>query len=280
MVCPKCKNEMKDESAFCTKCGYDFSSDNIMDALDADKKEEKKNKKEDKKEKKLSLFKGKKKDDGSDKKRRSFIIKAVLIAVAAIAVVVGVLLIISLVSANEGRKILNNIPIGRDLAYAESKTGKDFVLISRHDALQVICPFDGVYESENAIKAEGINLPEWAVTVSIASDNTINKASYYDFSQLQSTWKGQSCAAEIPITTVEYGMTDKEVEKKIGFKPYAIVKEINNTVTYVYRYYYEDNLTGNDVVNNFYVVFDDVDGNVADVFAENIAYTEVLMSVK
>ena len=281
MDCPKCKAAVENSAAFCTNCGYDFSSDNIIDTLDKSVSESKEKKIKEKKEKRYLLnFKKKaEKADENAKKRRLIIVRAVLITAAVLIIFAAFVVIASLIKSNEGIKTLDNIPIGRDLAYAESKTGKDFVLISRHTAVADICEFDGIYESDKVVKSEGVNLPEWAVTVQLGDDQSIQKASYYDFAVLQNGWKGQSCSEEIGIDVVEYGMTEKEVERKLGFKPYVVIKDIDNTITYIYRYYYSDTLTGDDVVCNYCVIFNDVDGNVKDVFVREIEYKHVMMRV-
>ena len=283
MKCPKCIAAVENGAAFCTSCGYDFSSDNIMNALDTDTNDKKASKEKKVKEKKTlkSLFKGKKTDkaDENAKKRKLIIVRAVLITAAVLLVTAGIIVIGSLIKSNEGINTLDNIPIGRDLAYAESKTGKDFVLISRHNALAEICEFDGVFESENSVKTDGVSLPEWVVTVELGEDDSINKASYYDFAALENSWKGNSSSREIAIEEIEYGMREKDVKKKLGFDPYIVIKDIDNTVTYIYRYYYNDTLTGDDVVCNYCVVFNDVDGNVKDVYVRKIDYKRVLFKV-
>lgn len=281
MDCPKCKAVVENGIAFCTHCGYNFSSDNIIDTLDKTAVDNKEKKVKEKKEKK-SLFNFKKKTEKTDenaKKRKLIIVRSVLITAAVLIVIAAVIVIASLIKSNEGIKTLDNLPIGRDLAYAESKTGKDFVLISRHTAVADICEFDGIYESEDAVRCEGVNLPEWAVTVQFGEDQSISKASYYDFAVLQNGWKGQYCADEIAIEAIEYGMTEKEVERKLGFEPYVVIKDIDNTITYIYRYYYTDTLTGDDVVCNYCVIFNDIDGNVKDVFVREIEYKHVMMRI-
>lgn len=271
MDCPKCKAVVENGAAFCTHCGYDFSSDNIMNTLDnGSEKASSEKKKKDKKTEKA---------DEKTKKRKVFIIRAVLVTAAALLVVGAVVFIASLIKSNEGINALDDIPIGRDLAYAESKTGKDFVLISRHNAVKEICEFDGIIESEKAIRADGVNLPEWAVTVELGEDRSIVKASYYNFTALQDSWKGSFSSEEIPVEAIEYGMTEKDVEKKLGFKPYVVIKDIDNTITYIYRYYYTDTLTGDDVVCNYGVIFNDVDGNVKDVFVRETDYKRVTMRI-
>lgn len=273
MKCPKCGAENKDGAGFCEACGYDLSADNIMKALDdgAEKKSTKL-----KKGKKVKKDKPEKAAEGG----RKIKIKVILAAAAVIILAVAVWVLITMFSSTEGEKVMNNIPIGRDIAYAESKTGKSFALISKYDAMPKIGAFNNICESERGLKIEGLHLPEWAVAVTVGDDKTISRVIYYDFSQLQKSWKGCRRSAEIPETIIEYGMPEKTVERTMGFKPYTIIKEIDNTSTYVYRYYYPDESTGNDVVCNFYVVFSDLDGSVTDVYAKELDYGGFMLTVK
>lgn len=270
MKCPKCGAEVKEGAAFCEACNYDLSGDNIMNTLDEDKDKKKK------KEKKAKKEKVEKSDEGGKK----ISVKVVLIAVALMIIVMTVWVLISLFSSTEGEKIMNNIPIGRDIAYAESKTGKTFEPVSKFDAMPQISEFSNICESDKGLKIEGMHLPEWAVAVSVGGDKTISRVAYYDFSQLQKSWKGCKKSAEIPESIIEYGMPEKAVERAMGFRPYTIIKEIDNTSTYVYRYYYTDESTGNDVVCNYYVEFSDLDGSVTDVYIKELDYGGFMLTVK
>lgn len=270
MKCPKCGAENKDGAGFCEVCSFDLSADNIMKALDDGTE------KKSKKLKKAKKDKSEKPAEGG----RKIKIKVILAAAALIIAAVAVWVLITVFSSTEGEKVMNNIPIGRDIAYAESKTGKSFTLISKYDAMPKIGEFNNICESEKGLKIEGLHLPEWAVAVTVGDDKTISRVIYYDFSQLQKSWKGCRRSEEIPETIIEYGMPEKTVERAMGFKPYTIIKEIDNTSTYVYRYYYPDEETGNDVVCNYYIVFSDLDGSVTDVYANELDYGSFMLTVK
>ncbi|MGN1137285.1 MAG: zinc ribbon domain-containing protein [Oscillospiraceae bacterium] len=271
MKCTKCGFENEDGAAFCGGCGEDLSSENIMNALDENaKKTEKKPKKAHKtKKEKVS-------DAEKASKRKRF--KIVLIAAVIIIVVIAVVILVLMNMPSAGEKVLKNVPIGRDLAYAEAKTDCDFVAVSKYEAIKSLGEFDNVCEGNLTIKIEGVSFPEWAITVSLANDDTINRVTYYDFSQLQKNWKGHHSSKEIDQSIIEYGMKRKAVDRALGFTPYSIIKGIDNTVTNVYRYYYSDEITGNDVVCNFYVVFNDVDESVKNVYVNELDYIDFMIA--
>lgn len=275
MKCPQCGAEIKEESGFCGSCGYDLSADSIMKTLDDEGGGKKKRVKKEKKKKKEKREKREKSAEGGKKVRLKVILAVIVLVIAAAAVWV----LISMFSSSEGEKVMDNIPIGRDIAYAESKTGRTFTSISKYDAMPKLGAFNNICESEKGLKIEGLHLPEWAVAVSVGSDKTINRVTYYDFAQLQKSWKGCHKTSEIPASVIEYGMTEKAVERAMGFKPYTIIKEIDNTSTYVYRYYYTDELTGDDIVCNYFIVFNDVEGSVKNVYTSELDYGGFMLTV-
>lgn len=273
MKCTKCGFENEEGAAFCGGCGEDLSSENIMNTLDENAK------KTEKKSKKGHKARNEKVSDAEKESKRKKI-KVIFISVAIVAVVAAVVILVLMNMPSAGEKVLKNIPIGRDLAYAEAKADCDFVAISKYEALKSLGEFDNVCEGNLSIKIEGVSFPEWAITLSLADDGTIERVTYYDFSQLQKNWKGHHSSGEIDKSVIEYGMKRKAVDRALGFTPYTIIKGIDNTVTNVYRYYYSDENTGNDVVCNFYVVFNDVDESVKNVYVDELKYIDFMVATK
>lgn len=277
MKCPKCGFENEDGAAFCGGCGEDLSSENIMNALDESAKQT-----EARSAKKSGKKKKQRKDkaaDGAEKVEKKPKVKAILISAALLLVLAVAAMLILMNMPSEGEKVLKNVPIGRNLAYAEAKTEETFAKISKYDAVNRFGDFDNICEGNLTIKVEGVSFPEWAIAVTLAKDETIDRVTYYDFSALQNNWKGHHSAEKIELTAVEYGMKRKAVDRALGFTPYSIIKGIDNTVTNVYRYYYSDETTGNDVVCNFCVVFNDVDECVKNVYVNELDYIGFMMSV-
>ena len=277
MKCPNCGFENEEGAAFCGGCGEDLSSENIMNALDesakqTDAKAEKRSGKKKKRKEKAA--------DGGDAAVKKSKVKPVLIAAAVIIVLAAAAMFVLMNMPSEGEKVLKNVPIGRNLAYAEAKTETDFTKVSKYDAVNKLDDFDDICEGNLTIKIEGVSFPEWAISVSLANDETIDRVTYYDFSQLQKNWKGHHSSKKIELTAVEYGMKRKAVDRALGFTPYSIIKGIDNTVTNVYRYYYSDETSGNDVVCNYCVVFNDVDESVKNVYVNELDYIGFMTSVE
>ena len=265
MKCTSCGFENEEGSAFCGGCGADLSSENIMNTLDDSAKATEAKPKKVKNAKKVRAV-----SEDKAAKRKKF--KTVLIIVLVLIAIAAVVILVLMNMPSEGEKVLRNVPIGRDLAYAEAKTETDFTEVSKYEAVKQLGDYDSVCEGDMTVKVEGVAFPEWLIAVSLADDNTIERVGYYDFSQLQKSWKGHHSANEIDKSVIEYGMKRKAVDRVLGFTPYSIIKGIDNTVTNVYRYYYSDSVTGNDVVCNFCVVFNEVDESVKNVYVNELDF--------
>lgn len=280
MKCPKCGFDNEEGAAFCGGCGEDLSSENIMNALDESAKQtDAKAEKKSAKRKKTKQAKAEKAADGEVAAKKSKV-KPILITALIIIVLAAEAILVLMNLPSEGEKVLKNVPIGRNLAYAEAKTETDFTKISKYDAVNQLGDFDYICEGNLTIKIEGVSFPEWAIAVSLANDETIDRVTYYDFTQLQKNWKGHHSTKKIELTAVEYGMKRKAVDRSLGFTPYSIIKGIDNTVTNVYRYYYSDETSGNDVVSNYCVVFNDVDESVKNVYTNDLDYIGFMTTIE
>lgn len=206
-------------------------------------------------------------------------IKIIVVVAIILIIITAVIYIIALFNTSEGEKLANGIAIGRNIEYVQTDSGVEFKDTSNYPYLTKISDFDVVHESDKTVKVNGITLPEWAVLITQNSDNLIDTVTYYDFSQLQKNWKGNKSTSRIDNNTIKYGMKAYEVKNKLGFKPYYIQTGIDNTKTYVYRYYFSDTQTNNDVVVNLFVVYD-VNDKVKLTYSNDIDYAPFLLSIK
>lgn len=215
-----------------------------------------------------------------NKKKKFKRFKLILIIAVIAIVVAAILYLIALFNSGEGEKLAKKIPIGRNIEYAEKQTGVTFSETSQYNQLEKILDFDYVYECNKSVKISGVTLPEWVIMITKNPDGLIETVTYYDFAQLQKSWKGYKTNKLIENTDVQYGMSALEVKNALGVKPYYIETGIDNSVTYVYRYYFVDPETNNDVVMNYYVVFNDVNDSVKLVYSKEIDFTAYLLRVE
>lgn len=279
MKCPECGIELDSNAVFCTACGAEII---INEAA------EKKNKKEsavEKKEKKKGLFKkrtSEKEEASADKRKKLKLVGIIAAAVVIVAIIVVIAVsIVSAVKANEGRKLLEKVPLGRDIEIIESETEYDFDDTSDYGAVGHISKFDYLCESDSSIVVGGITVPEWAVALEKSGDGTVNKATLLNFNAIEHNWMGEKTALEIDLSVIEFGTSIKKAERALSLKPYTIIRESKeNTSIYVYRYHYVDDETENTVVKNLYITVDDAANEVVDVKDSQVDYMKLILGAE
>lgn len=273
MKCPECGSELKENAVFCGNCGTEIicnETANIIDGKETGKNGDA--------EKQPVSNKNNKKSSGKKLKLKT-VLKISGVILALILVIIIIVFVSASIKASRGRKIFDSVPLGRDIDIIESNTGVAFISgeSSVYGALNHIVDYDYICESEDSVTVSGIKVPEWAVLLRKGDDDTVTEAILYNFSNIKHNWMGEKTASEIKTTVIEYGMSAKSAERTLGLKPYTIVREsTENTTTYVYRYHYIDDESENTVVKNFYIVVDDVDNQVEDVYDEKLDYLAMI----
>lgn len=275
LKCPECGIEIDDNEAFCPECSAEILTA-IPDAV-PDKK---------KADKKTGLFKKKNNSDkeltAEEKKKKLKLIGIIILAV--IIIVVGVIIAVNVaasIKANEGRKLIGKVPLGRDIEIIESETEMNFVDTSVHGAVGHIADFDYICESEKSIVVGGITVPEWAVVLKKAPNNAISEATLLNFNSIEHNWMGEKTALAIDLSVIEFGSAIKKTERSLGLKPYTIIKNsADNTSVYVYRYHYIDSETENTIVKNLYVTVDDVEEKVVDAKDSQVDYMKLVLGTE
>ena len=280
MKCPECGIELESNAVFCTACGAEIINEPIETVETVEKKSENKEK-----SKKKNGFFSKKKDGGeaaADKKKKlklaGVLALAVIVVVAIIIVVVN---IVAMVKANEGRKILEKVPLGRDIEIIEADTKMDFVDTSVYGAVGHVAEFDYICESEKSIVVGGITVPEWAVVLEKSYDDSVNTATLLNFNAIEHNWMGEKTALTIDLSVIEFGTSIKRTERNLGLKPYTIIKNSeDNTSVYVYRYHYIDDETENTIVKNIYITVDDAEDKVVDAKDSQVDYMKLILGAE
>ena len=275
MKCPECEIEIDDNEAFCPACGAE-----ILTAIPSAKSDKKKS------SKKTGLFKKKagadKENIAEDKRKKLKLIGiGILIAAVVIAAIIIAVNVISSIKANEGRKIIEKIPLGRDIEIIEAETEMNFVDTSVYGAVGHIAEFDYICESEGSIVVGGITVPEWAVVLEKAPNDAISKATLLNFNAIEHNWMGEKTALSIDLSVIEFGTAIKKAERSLGLKPYTIIKNsADNTSVYVYRYHYVDDETENTIVKNLYITVDDVESKVVDAKDSQVDYMKLILGTE
>ncbi|MDR0947827.1 MAG: zinc ribbon domain-containing protein [Ruminococcus sp.] len=271
MNCPKCKSEITEDYDFCSICGAKLSdmADDFDVSLDEDvtPKSEHKNKKSRKRKfpSKAELLKKAK-------------IAGVVLAVIAVLIII-IVIIVSLRSS-EGERVAAAVPLGRTIDIVQKETGVEFKQFSAYAYMRQISEYDYVYESDEKINVDGIELPQWAVLLAQSASKNIYKVVYFDFTQLHKSWKGVTKANKFDINTVEYKDKFSNVKKLFGQSPYAVITTLEqNRSKCIFRYNADDEL-GNSAVYNITVSLDDADETVIDITEEEIDYINFFFSAE
>lgn len=279
MRCPECGGEISENEVFCPSCGSELfgtpekkAEPDVFEVLEETEKENSKKKK-----------KSKNKDKNSAKRHKLIVaLRVTLIVLLAALIVVLIFVAADSISAAKGRKIFDNVDLGRDIEMIRSKTKENFLegKVSSYGAVNHIADYDFICEAEKSVKVDGITLPEWAVLLK-SDGESVNEAVLCNFSVLKHGWMGARTAERIEPSTVEFGMTAKAAERALGLKPYTIIKESRgNTSLYVYRYNYTDSESGNTCVRNFYVEVSDVDGKVKSAYDSQLDYLNLILGTE
>lgn len=276
MICKKCGSECPDGNIFCEACGAELEAPVLPDNVD-DKGRMKKQAKP-KKDKPSKPKKEKKQRTPEEKEAFKKKIKAAGICLVLIAVVVIIVILVQLFGSNDGYNAAQSIPVGRNVAYAESETGLTFSEKSANGMINNMTSFDYICISEKTTKVSGSEQPQWVILLTVGEDDIITAVEYYDFTQLKLNWKGRKMAEMLDQNSLEYGMSIKNVNKKLGLKPYYIKRTISNDSTYCYRYYFTDPEQGYDRSYNYFVEFSDVEMAVKNVSYREINYAATILA--
>ena len=137
---------------------------------------------------------------------------------------------------------------------AEKNTGTIIKLDSQNIMLKDIIDYDRICESDSTVKVGGVEVPEWAVFISLDGNDKISSVTYYNFKALKKNWKGVKVSEPIDNTSIAYNMTKKEADKIISLAPLAVTYSNDDTATYLYKYYFLDE-NGNEQVYRLSVTY-------------------------
>lgn len=228
MVCPNCEANIAEGVQFCPNCGVNVFLNDVVTAPPAPKSKAKIN------------------------------LKLIGVGFGTIALIVLVIVIIMLINSNPGRKIANVISesLGRSVTIAEKNANITLEQSSEFSVLKNIVNYDFIYEAPNIVKVEGIRMPEWAIFVNNDENDKISSVVYYDFKTMERDWKGQKSTKLINSDLINYGMKMKDVERKVPLKPLSITHTNEDTVIYLYKYYFVDPVDKNDKAYYFTICYD------------------------
>lgn len=112
-----------------------------------------------------------------------------------------------------------------------------------------------LFESTRTTQVMGVTIPEWVIYIGETND-TVTDVIYYNYKQLQNYGSGIAANAHIGTEGITPGMTPEAVQTYVGFAPLCTAYS-NEGFTESYKYYFEDQNTGNTVSYIITVTYDD-----------------------
>lgn len=217
MICPKCKTNNAIEEKYCINCGYPLLGQHG-------------DSKEDEAAATGAWFKPKSK-------------KIALIGIALIVLIL-VVLVIALVlqfSKSESEKTAETLAkgIGHKVSELLNLDNVSLKEKSTYSGVTDYIKFSHLYESSESITVDGVQMPEWLITVS-EEDEVIISVVLYDFSVMKETYKGIETGAEIKLSSFSSGDNFTKVKNAIDLDPYTIEYKADDVAVYTYKYYYRD----------------------------------------
>ena len=133
--------------------------------------------------------------------------KIICAAALVIVAVILTLLIVSVFSQENGMKIAYNMRqnLGQNIVTVERSAKVHVNTFSAFSAINKPADFDYIYESEKGIVVDGVNVPEWTITL-YAVDTEITKIYYRDYTQQNKNYKGTKFKQPVEYVITSYSI--------------------------------------------------------------------------
>lgn len=194
------------------------------------------------------------------KPKRKLSPKAIMVIAIAAAVVIAVVVITIAISRwrNNGARYAQRL--GEQIGVSP-ETAQKYAHMTLENASQYSCinvaatEFPFLYESKKTVRVSGVTIPEWVIYVD-AENNTVTRVAYYNYEQLHKYGNGVKTKAHVESAGITLGMSPEAVQQYIGFAPLRVYYS-DEGMQEAYKYYYNDQNTGNTVSYVLYINYND-----------------------
>ncbi len=293
MKCPNCGCNMGSATKFCTSCGFDFSAPPVEEPqieIDEDKKTEDstentgndindssvKKKRHGKKEKK-----SKKKSEKKPRKKfisaRTGMIIALIVILFAIFISVFAIVV---TGRGNGKRVYDKLSskIGSTITSAEKSASIELMRNSNYKFIPNIEEFNYIYECENTVLINGVHIPEWAIFCTEGKGGILSTVKYYDFSVMRNNPNGSKSDSHIDFHDMKNnGKTKSDIDRELSITPFVTISSDDGTVKYVYKYYYID-IESRDEISYYVTITFDSDGGISDIYEKRNISIESIIS--
>lgn len=216
MICPKCKTNNSSDEKFCINCGAELVVPNSVKKEDNDPQN--------------IWFKSKNK-------------KAMIIGVCIIAIIVIVLIAVLIIefskSESEQKAQILSKTIGHSTDEVLKLSDLNLSDKSTYSGVSDYIKFSYICESSDTVKADGVVMPKWLITV-MADNDKVSSVVHYDFTVMEESYKGIETDGEIKLSKFSKGDKFSRVKNEIDIDPYTVEYKGDDTEVYTYKYYFLD----------------------------------------
>lgn len=204
--------------------------------------------------------------------------------VATIAVFILILLVIvitlvsSFINKNNVDKVSGklNLNMGNSISEIEKTTKIEFNQSASSDILSNLIKFNYISEAISTTKVCGVFLPKWVAYAKTNKLGNTTQFTIYDFTTLQDNILGMEVKERIETENL-IGTSDDVLKDALGIKPYICVILEDSSKQYIFRYYYQDSSSNNDVSVQLYVDVDS-NGTITNVDETNVNFITTVLS--
>lgn len=205
---------------------------------------------------------------------------ATIVIFVLILLAILITLISSFVNKNSIDRVYNklNLSIGKSISEIEKTTKVEFNQSASSDTLSNLIKFNYIAEPTVTTKVCGTSLPKWVAYAKVNKSGNTTHFTIYDFTILEDSILGVK-VKEPPQTDTLIGTSDDTLIDTLGIKPYIYLISQDDSKQYIFRYYYNDSTSFNDV--SVQMVIDiDTNGTVTDVSTNEINFISDVLSTQ
>lgn len=205
---------------------------------------------------------------------------ATIVIFVLILLAIFVTLISSFINKNSIDKVYAklNLNIGKSISKIEKTTKVEFNQSASNDVLSNLIKFNYIAEPTVTTKVCGKSLPKWVAYAKVNKSGDTTQFTIYDFTILEDSILGVK-VKEPPQTDTLIGTSDDILIDTLDIKPYIYLISQDGSKQYVFRYYYNDSTSFNDVSVQM-VINIDTNGTVTDVSTNEINFISDVLSIQ
>lgn len=211
---------------------------------------------------------------------------ATIVVFVLVILVIVITLVSSFINKNNVDKVSNelNLNMGKSISEIEKTTKIEFNQSASSDILSNLIKFNYIAEPTVNIKVCGVSLPKWVAYAKTNKSGNTTCFTIYDFTTLKDNILGMEVKEHIETETL-IGTSDDLLKDTLGINPYIYIILEDSSKQYIFRYYYQDSISTDDVCIQLCVDVDsngtitNVDEATVDFITTVLSTVEVITSV-